>query len=46
LNASPGKASLTLGKGTQDLGGFQNLLPGLGLIKPGDSPGKDNGAQL
>jgi len=33
-------------KGLRTLGGFQNFLPGLGLIKPGDRPGKDNGAKL
>ena len=33
-------------KGLRTLGGFQNLLPGLGLIKPSDTPGKDNGKQL
>jgi hypothetical protein len=41
FKTSPGKESSILGKGTQDLGGFQNFLPGLGLIKPSATPGKD-----
>ena len=45
FKASPGKESSILGKGTQDLGGFQNFLPGLGLIKPSVIPGKDYGAK-
>ena len=45
-NASPGKESSTWAKGLRTLGGFQNFLPGLGLIKPGDTPGKDRGKQL
>jgi hypothetical protein len=36
-NVSPREVTPILGKGTQDTWRFQNFLPGLGLIKPGDN---------